>query len=580
MTTIQTIHQSCCDLNQGPSEVHLKTPIMHQDALGDVFRVSVWHGNKTVDLTGMTVRGYLYFASTRQTMLLEGSITDGCACVTLTSECYAIPGYASLVVQVQDGDIRHSLLKVNMCITRTGSEIVIDPGDILPTLPELLGQIAAMEQATAEAREAAAAADAAREGIQSDLDSVDGKVELLPLPRDPFMATEVNLDELLAPGFYAIDETCTLLGAPAAMALRPHYVKVEAILRSGISWVKQTVGRWNKGNEYTRIITGAVPKEWGTTAHIVESTNDTANRTAELQLILESEKCLRLGAGDYYIDGLTMPEDSTIEGCGMNTRLISTNTEHLHFLTVGNGCTVRNVALIGLQTEQPAVGTNTAHTTRVGVYHGGYEERILISGCLVQGFGDQGIFFENGGYSVNAALIENCIIKYCGSGIYLHNTEYACVSNCSVIDNFIGVLNAGGNNKFSNCGIDSNAFGFYIGDDLEGVENHGHSSCTGCSFNHNSSRAVYIHSNPHGYVFSGCCIFDASINLSGNTAGTLFDGCEFGSGIEIVHNATGSNYFMNCIFNNLGGISHVMGEGAARARFINCYNFGTGAVVE
>lgn len=169
MTNIQTTHQYRCDLNRGPCEVTLKMPIMHQDALGDVFRVSVWRKGKVVDLSGLSVRGYLYFASTRQTLPLEGSVTDNCACVTLTSECYAIPGYASLVVQLLDGNIRHTVLKVNMCIDRTGSENVIDPGSIVPTLAELLSQIDAMEQATAKARTAAAAADEARAGIQGDL---------------------------------------------------------------------------------------------------------------------------------------------------------------------------------------------------------------------------------------------------------------------------------------------------------------------------------------------------------------------------------------------------------------------------
>lgn len=149
MTTIQTIHQYRCDLSQGPSEVTLKAPVMHQDALGDVFRAAVRRGSQPLDLSGMTVRGFLYFASTRQTLLLEGSVVDGQASVALTSECYAVPGYASLVVQVQDGEVRHSVLKVNMCITRTATDSVLDPGEMLPTLPELL-EVAAQINAALE----------------------------------------------------------------------------------------------------------------------------------------------------------------------------------------------------------------------------------------------------------------------------------------------------------------------------------------------------------------------------------------------------------------------------------------------
>ena len=363
------------------------------------------------------------------------------------------------------------------------------------------------------------------------------------------------------------------------MALPPNYVKVEAVYLGHPTWIKQTVGRFSRGNEFTRIIRAENPEPWIAVEHEIQSTNDTTNRSYELRSILQSEKKLKLGVGDFYIDGIVMPEGTSIEGCGANTRLITTNA-NLSLITVNNNCTIKNVALIGLQTEQPTQGMNSAHTNRFGIYHEGYEENILISGCLIQGFGDYGIRFETGGLGVNSVLIDNCTVKYCGVGIGFFNTEYACVSNCTIIDNFIGVKSGGGNNKFSNCGIDSNGFGFYIAGDEEGVENHGHSSCVGCSFNHNENRAIYIADNPHGFVFSGCCIFDASISMSGTTTGTLFVGCELGSGVEFLHGSTGNNYIMNCIFNNVGDISHMVGEGMKRAQFTNCYNFGTGAVVE
>lgn len=415
----------------------------------------------------------------------------------------------------------------------------------------------------------------ARKGVAT----LTQEIELLPLPRNAFINTEVNLDTLVTPGFYAIDASCVVTGKPSAVALPVHYVKVEAIYTKNPAWIKQTIGRWERGNEFTRLIVGGEVKIWQPVEREIQSTNDTTNRTVELNTVLQTEKILKLGAGDFYIDGLVMPEGTSIEGCGANTRIITTNAKHA-LITVSNHCSIKNVALIGLQTAQPEQGMNSAHINRVGIYHEGYEENILISGCLIQGFGDYGIRFVTGGLGVNSVIIDNCTVKYCGVGIGFYNTEYACVSNCTIIDNFIGVKSGGGNNKFANCGIDSNGFGFYIAGDEEGVENHGHSSCVGCSFNHNVNRAIFIADNPHGFVFSGCCIFDASIAMSGTTAGTLFVGCEFGSGIEFRHLSTGSNYVMNCIFNKYGDITHTVGVGSARAQFINCYNFGTGAAVE
>ena len=152
MAKIQTIHSFVCDVQQGAQEVNLQKGIMHQDAMADVFRVEVMQGGQRVDLTGVSVHGYLYVAQTRQTLPLAGSVEGNAASVVLTSACYDVPGYASLCVQLHAADVRHTLLKVNFCIVRTGSDLIVDPDSVLPSLAQLLAQIAAMEQATAEAQ--------------------------------------------------------------------------------------------------------------------------------------------------------------------------------------------------------------------------------------------------------------------------------------------------------------------------------------------------------------------------------------------------------------------------------------------
>lgn len=151
MNEITTPYSYRCDLNQGPLEATLDKALMHQDALGDIFRASVWRGSSPVDLTSVTARGYLYLAATQQTVLLDGSVSGSVASVALTSSCYAVPGHAALVIQLQQGEVRHTVLKVNFVIDRTCTDTVIDPSNVLPTLPELLAQIAAMEQGTAAA---------------------------------------------------------------------------------------------------------------------------------------------------------------------------------------------------------------------------------------------------------------------------------------------------------------------------------------------------------------------------------------------------------------------------------------------
>lgn len=166
MADIQTLHSFRCNLNDGPCEVRLPTPLMHQDSLADVFRVAVHRDHSPVKLRGMTVCGYLYFRSTRQTLLLEGALENHYASVTLTADCYAVPGFASLVIQLQDGDVRHTVLKVDMLIKRTGSEELYFPEDYA-SLAQLMERIEALEKGGGSSAYADVAALAADTSLKS-----------------------------------------------------------------------------------------------------------------------------------------------------------------------------------------------------------------------------------------------------------------------------------------------------------------------------------------------------------------------------------------------------------------------------
>ena len=151
MSDIKMLHLYSCELDAQTREVTLPTPLMHQDAYADVFRIHVTRGGLDLQLDGMTVRAWLYLAATGETMLLEGSADGSMVMVTLEPECYLFPGYATLAIQLQQGEECRTLIKIDLAIKRTCTDTVIDPGSVLPTLAELLAQIAAMEQATAAA---------------------------------------------------------------------------------------------------------------------------------------------------------------------------------------------------------------------------------------------------------------------------------------------------------------------------------------------------------------------------------------------------------------------------------------------
>ena len=147
MKILTTRHEFRVDLDNSPLEARLTRPLSHQDALADCFTAVIRRGMEPVDLTGMTALGYLCFTGTRQTLPLTGTVSGSTAEVTLTSDCYAIPGPFSFVLQLLQGDVRHTVLRVNGEIARCTTDELLS-SELLPPLPELLADIAHMQSAT------------------------------------------------------------------------------------------------------------------------------------------------------------------------------------------------------------------------------------------------------------------------------------------------------------------------------------------------------------------------------------------------------------------------------------------------
>ncbi|MBR3763268.1 MAG: hypothetical protein IKK57_01785, partial [Clostridia bacterium] len=177
MSNIQTQHTYRVDLNQCPLSAGLERPLSHTDALADEFVICVRRGMTPANLTGMNVLGSITWGE-RMTLPLRGTVQGSSAVLTLPEEAYAVPGTFTLTIQLEDGDVRHTLVHLQGQIARTSSDTLIPSDDVLPTLPEFLQHMEDMDAATAAAQEAAAdtraaAADMARQSaaVLADLTS-------------------------------------------------------------------------------------------------------------------------------------------------------------------------------------------------------------------------------------------------------------------------------------------------------------------------------------------------------------------------------------------------------------------------
>ena len=128
------------------------------DKAAHTINVRVLDDGKIADLTGQTISAY-FIRPDNATVTISGTLTDNVASVTLPSSCYANSGHFSLIIKAVSTNVTTAIFWGDGTITRSTTDTIVDPEYIVPSLEELLAQIAVMEQGTAAANAAAAAAN-------------------------------------------------------------------------------------------------------------------------------------------------------------------------------------------------------------------------------------------------------------------------------------------------------------------------------------------------------------------------------------------------------------------------------------
>ena len=248
-----------------------------------------------------------------------------------------------------------------------------------------------------------------------------------------------------------------------------------------------------------------------------------------------------------------VPEGRTIKGSGKDTILEYSGSGNF-ITTTGGNVTIKDLTLKSALTDRPATYDNTGETGIV-VFNE-TTKPVVIDNVNVIGFSKNGIDVNNSGYSsLVSAIISNVYCRYCGTGIFLgQQGEYAVITNSIFTKCYYGVVNNAGNNKFSNCGFDSNSTGMF----MQHTYNDAHSGASNCSFNHNVEYALRTSGLTGGFTFSNCMFFlSHSENTSDiavyNSKGIIFHGCLFGRDAKFGLNKGtdgGMCLLANCLFEN------------------------------
>lgn len=135
------------------------------DKLGNRVGVRVRRNHVDVDLSGHAATGY-FIRSDLQTVVIPGEVEDELAWVDIPQACLTERGPFTLAIKISGGDVTQTVRVLDGSLILTQTDTLIAEAEAIPTLDDIFAQIAAMEQATQEARDATVAATDAKTSIE------------------------------------------------------------------------------------------------------------------------------------------------------------------------------------------------------------------------------------------------------------------------------------------------------------------------------------------------------------------------------------------------------------------------------
>ena len=166
MITIELARQT--DLSQPLRMETLRQPLYSGDSQAHRIRVSLVRGQETVDVSGCTATGY-FLRADGATVVIPGEAAGSEACLAWPRACYEVPGQFSFILRLtDDAGVQQTILALQGSVALTATEAVVDAAAVIPSLDDLLQQIAALESATNRAESMNDQLQAALESGQFD----------------------------------------------------------------------------------------------------------------------------------------------------------------------------------------------------------------------------------------------------------------------------------------------------------------------------------------------------------------------------------------------------------------------------
>ena len=151
---ISRVIKKTVDLDAVQKVDQLEGPLYQLEESGHTFEITCMSGGTAAAVSG-TVSGR-FLRADGVTQLISGTLSGNVVSITLTQNCYNVPGRFGLVVYVTGSDVSTAIYCAVGSVYRSTSDTVVDSGDIIPTPEQLQAMIEACGAATTAATAASA----------------------------------------------------------------------------------------------------------------------------------------------------------------------------------------------------------------------------------------------------------------------------------------------------------------------------------------------------------------------------------------------------------------------------------------
>lgn len=104
------------------------------------FGIRVFRNGEPEEIGG-TCAGYFVRADGETVVISDGAVNGNTAYVTLPESCYAAEGQFALAIKISSGSITGTMRIVDGVVSRTSTEVAVDPGTIIPSVSALIATI-------------------------------------------------------------------------------------------------------------------------------------------------------------------------------------------------------------------------------------------------------------------------------------------------------------------------------------------------------------------------------------------------------------------------------------------------------